>query len=365
MNDVPRQAAVNLDDRAAAAAAIDAADGGPAVVAPMSGSAVFIVRGSDARSFLHGQLANDITRLEVGQATRSLLLNHRGHALAEAMVLRSADHLLLVVEDGTADWVAKTLAEHIIFDDVALVRVADVATVTLQGARAAEVLARVLPHVTVPAPAGATDAPGFVHLTTWPGTQAGVEVVAYPRRRSVAGGFDVVAYSSVGESATERAAVVVAADLAAAGALTVGRAAIDAARVAAGATTAGADAGEGVLPQEAGLTAALSYRKGCYLGQEVMARIEARGNLKRGLATVELTGEGADRWRAGSASERAIVLDGRTVGVLGTTALMPDGTIRALAVLRRDLAQDVTLAVGGLAVRVADRFDAPPTPGTR
>ena len=156
----------------------------------------------------------------------------------------------------------------------------------------------------------------------------------------------------------------------AAGALEVTAAAIDAARVAAGVTTAGRDGGAGVLPQEADLTDALSYRKGCYLGQEVMARIEARGSLKRGLATLEfvpLPGDevdgGADQpavTEAGGAESaplraaplRAIELNGRAVGVLGTTALMPDGRVRALAVVRQDLEDGTVVTAGGRELRL-------------
>src|SRR5690606_17853815 len=138
----------------AAAAALAATVGGPAVAARLSGSAVVRVRGSDARSFLHGQLAADIMRLSDGQATRSLLLNHRGHALAEAMVLRSTDELVVIVEDDKVDWVHATLAEHVIFDDVTLDVVSDVAVVTLQGSRAAAVLAGALPEVDVAAEEG-------------------------------------------------------------------------------------------------------------------------------------------------------------------------------------------------------------------
>src|SRR5690606_32683179 len=178
----------------------------------------------------------------------------------------------------------------------------------------------------------------FWQARAWGRSEDGVQVVVYPRRRSGAGGFDIVLYAADQKVATTaRLASSVLGELAAAGALHVPNRAIDAARVAAGVSTAGGEGGEGVLPQEAGLTSALSYRKGCYLGQEVMARIEARGNLKRGLVTVEVRGDGAATWVARTPEERVIELDGRSVGRLGTTAVMPDGRVVALAVMRRDL----------------------------
>src|SRR5690606_4177173 len=101
----------------------------------------------------------------------------------------------------------------------------------------------------------------------------------------------------------------------------------------------------------------ISYRKGCYLGQEIMARIEARGTVRREPALLELdelppgsstrnpdvAGQSAD-----SADQRAILLGRRKVGVLGTVATMPDGNVRALGVIRRDVADTEELSVAGV-----------------
>ena len=353
-----------------AAAALAASGQGQPVTARIEGVGAFTARGPDAGSFLHGQLAADVQGLKVGHAVRSLLLNHRGHALADAMVARDPGEWLVVVDDDMADWVGKTLAEHIIFDDVTLERVQAAATVTLQGKVAVAVLA-----VAVAAPVAApTRAEDDLESPRdggafWRGRHlaSGLDLVVYPRRRCEAGGYDL---TLLGEDrdAVDAAAASLLSELEAAGAAPVTAAAIDAARIAAAITTAGRDAGVGVLPQEAGLTAGLSYRKGCYLGQEVMARIEARGNLKRGLATVEVVTPSADAAallashttvgavRGSEQSEagmRDIELAGRKVGVLGTAASMPDGRVLALAVLRRDLAVGADLTAGGLHLRVA------------
>jgi len=361
------------------AAAVAASAAGAPVTARIEAIGAFVARGPDAGSFLHGQLAADISGLTIGRSARSLLLNYRGHAMAEAVVARDSREWLVFVEDGMADWVGKTLAEHIVFDDVTLAHAAAVATVTLQGTDA---LAAVLAAVPVASGLAAGDADGPAPgRPFWRGVHAasGLGLVVYPRRRSAAGGYDltllVAERQSAGEAvgdtdataAVEAAAALLRAELVAAGALGVTAAAIDAARVAAGVTTAGRDGGAGVLPQEADLTAGLSYRKGCYLGQEVMARIEARGSLKRGLVTVELLadtpdaierlaalarGRGTGQAGPDDSATRAIELDGRTVGVLGTAALMPDGRVLALAVLRRDVGVGSVLTTGGLELRV-------------
>jgi folate-binding protein YgfZ len=137
--------------------------------------------------------------------------------------------------------------------------------------------------------------------------------------------------------------------LQAAGAVTGDRAGLEASRVAAGLARAAVDAGPGVLPQEAGLDEALSTRKGCYLGQEIMARIEARGRLKRSLTILALGDRDGD---GPPADARAVLADGRRVGRLGTVALHPEAGLLALAVLRGDLEGDAPLRAAGRVARV-------------
>jgi folate-binding protein YgfZ len=119
-----------------------------------------------------------------------------------------------------------------------------------------------------------------------------------------------------------------------AGARPVGERAWTAGRVAHGVASAHAEGRLG-LPQETGLEDRISYRKGCYLGQEIMARVEARGRLRRGLRAVQLAGPppglgAAPGWRLEDAA-------GRAVGVLGSAAPAPDGDgWWGLAVVRED-----------------------------
>ena len=310
---------------AALAAALD----GPPFVAPLPHTAVLALAGSDARGFLHGQLANDVNGLASGEAGRSLLLNHKGHAMAEAAVVRTEADMLCVVDDDKLAWVEDTLERHIVFDDVQLSR-PNAAALTLQGARAAEVLEA----AGFAAPAGS----GWDRL----GAGWGERSLVYRTRRSEAGGFDMVVFGEPGSRPLVDALV-------AAGAVQVGAQERAAARVVAAISTAGHEGGEGVLPQEAGLTQLLSYRKGCYLGQEIMARIEARGTLRRGLATLEL--EAVPEPDLVMESGRSIMHDGRTVGVLGSSARLPDGSVRALGVLRGDLPSGALLSVAGVAGR--------------
>lgn len=297
--------------------AVAAQSDGPAVFARLAGCFALEAKGADAVEFLHGQLANDVKGLPEGGSSRSLLLNHKGHAMAEAQVLRlESRRLVLVVDDDMGEWVRDTLARHIVFDEVELTPLA-CEVVTIQGVSARS----------------AARAAGLEPATDGLVDQAPGSHIVYGSARTRAGGFDVL---FLGESAGVRAASLEE-ELGRAGAHEVDLGAIDAARVVTLTPTAGREGGEGVLPQEASLERLVSFRKGCYLGQEIMARIEARGNVRRALVALELSAvpEGRD-----------VSLNDRVVGRLGTVAALPHGRIGALAVLRKDAVEASGLSAG-------------------
>lgn len=299
---------------------------GAAVATPLLASTVLRAVGADAAPFLHGQLANDVQGLRPGSARRSLLLNHRGHAMAEATVLRDAgDAFRLVVDDHRGDWVLRTLVDHVVFDQVEIAAVPGMALLTVQGDGAAAALLGL--GLTLPA----EEEHHAIALQGVPGT-------IWPRARAGGSGYDLVVACAALEGWLTA--------LAGAGVTPVGEDALDAARVAARAPTAGGEGGDGILPQEAGLEGALSYRKGCYLGQEIMARIEARGTLRRALAALAIEGRPeAVELRSGARPD--VLHHGKVVGRIGTLARMQDGELRALAVLRTDLPADAELTVAG------------------
>lgn len=278
--------------------------------------------GPDRVDFLNGQLAHDVRTLPEGGSLRSLYLDVKGHALDEVRVQRRGRDLHLAVEDGRAGTVLQRLAAHRVFDDVTLEDLGPVLRcITVQGPTADEVVTRAL-GVAPP-----SDDQSFVQVPF-----ASADVLALRHRRSGPGGVDL--YLLARDRSELRAA------LAAAGGVDGDLAALEASRVAAGLPRAAADAGPGVLPQEVGLDGAISTRKGCYLGQETMARIEARARLRRGLVRLRLDGS------PGSEPRPAVLLDGREVGRLGSVAAHPDEGLVALAVARLDLPEDAPLRAG-------------------
>ena len=295
-----------------------------ALLVPLPDSGLLRLTGSDRIDFLHGQLSNDVRGLRSGRANRSLLLNHKGHALAQMSVLRSDEELHVIVESGGLEAVEESLRRHIIFDQVELVRQGEAVVLTLQGPVAGAALGEVLQ---VEAPEA-----GYFAQSDYEGSQ----ILVVASERTLPGGYDLIASQGSARPFVEA--------LLEAGVVPGGRPALELARVKAGIASAAGEAGDGVLPQEAGLEPLVSYRKGCYLGQEIMARIEARGKLRRELACVQLAGEPAE-------GERDLVLEGKRVGRLGPVVRDPEFGYLALAVLRSDLAEGAELEVADVKAR--------------
>ena len=297
-------------------------------VVPLLGTGALRLTGADRLEFLHGQVSNEVKRLQPGESRAALMLNIRGHALALLRLYRRDDDLFVAAEGGATAKLETQLRAHIIFDQVEIQNLSGSLTaLTLQGTTAAETLQKVF-EVELPA------ADTFVQVTF-----ASAKVLVSPVARSRAGGFDLHVLTSDAETLINA--------LKDAGAGLTGEDALGAHRIAAGLAEAEFEGGEGVLPQEAGLTYALSYRKGCYLGQEIMARIEARGKLRRRLVGLKLTA-------LPGAGEVALTQNGKTVGRLGGVADHPQLGVIALGSVRTEVAAGETLEVGQVQAVVAD-----------
>ena len=284
---------------------------GRAALVPLLGVTPLRLTGADRAEFLHGQVSNEVKRLSVGGVSRALMLNVKGHALAGMHIYKREDDLFVAVEGGAGARVIQGLRAHIIFDQVELEDLSGViASLTLQGENAAGVLAEVLGEVPEP---GRFVQPPF----------ESAKVLVSEAVRGAHGGYDLHVLTKDAPALFEA--------LLGAGAAPAGEDALTLARVVAGLPAAETEGGEGVLPQEAGLEPLLSYRKGCYLGQEIMARIEARGTVRRELRRLALSALPAT-------GARDILKNGKVVGRLGAVAVHPEEGVMGLGVVRKDAA---------------------------
>ncbi|MEM6431453.1 MAG: hypothetical protein AAF708_19600, partial [Deinococcota bacterium] len=249
-----------------------------AALIPLLDASVYVLTGEDRLEFLHGQVSNQVKGLKDNESNRNLNLNVKGQVQALARVYRLADQLVLTVDDGDGETMRQHLQKHIIFDQV-VIDAQNSLVMSLQGSRVAEVLEQL--DVDIPDDQLTNLQPAKAHVI-YPLDYAGQTILVTPHARSIAGGVDVIVpLATVSE---------VVSDLCKQGVLLAGQDALELARVTAGIPSAKHESRGSTLPQVIGLTHAVSYNKGCYLGQEIMARIEARANVRSQLVGLRLAG---------------------------------------------------------------------------
>jgi len=252
------------------AAEYEAVRGGGAGLFDLSARGRVEVSGGEAVQFLNGMLTNDVAKLEEGAWMHAAFPNPQGRLLASVRVLRDGGRFLFDTEATTHPTVLKHLERFTLAGDF---RVRDLTAETpmlsVQGARAPEFVGAALG-----AEAAAT-ARGRVTRTTF----GGGEVTVIRATHTAEDGFDLFAEAGVAESLRE--------SLVEAGARPAGRETLEVLRVEAGVPRYGVDASDAnVVLEVVDEAEAVSYTKGCYAGQEIIARIHWRGHVAKRLAGV-------------------------------------------------------------------------------
>jgi folate-binding protein YgfZ len=272
-----------------------------------------LLTGAEAAAFLDGQVSNAITDLEPGHGRYATLLTNKGRMLGDLRVLATGEGLLLVTERVALQALFDQLRRGLIGWQVELhKRTLQLGLLSLVGPRADAVAA-----------AAGLPVPG-------------------PEEHDVAG--DVVR-TDVGLDVlppAERAGAVRAA-LLAAGAVDVPEAVAEVVRVERGRPRYGVDLNDTVMPEEAGIVdRAVSFTKGCYVGQETVARLHWKGKPNRHLRGLRLSGP--------AHTGDAVVAGDREAGRLGSAVVSPRLGPVALAILRREVAPGNRVTVGNAGV---------------
>lgn len=283
-------------------------------VVDLSYRTVYQVTGSERVRFLNGMLTNDIGKLKDGQGCYACLLTVQGKIVADLEVYALHDYHLMEWDARWKDQALDHLNKYIIADDVAFEEQADSALLALQGPDASTILQRVLPGAALP-----------------DGEQQCVEVTANGHA------YRVIQASITGEQGyklvtpKERVADMWMV-LQKAGAIPVGMGALNTLRLEAGIPWFGVDFDEGNFPQEAGIEdRAVSFTKGCYLGQEFVIRIAHRGHVNRRISGLTMQHEPTPR-----PGDR-VLYEGKEVGRISSAALSPTlDKIIGLGMLRRE-----------------------------
>jgi folate-binding protein YgfZ len=281
------------------------------------------VLGPDGAEYLQGQLTNDVEAVAVGDGQYAALLDRKGHMQTDLRLIRvGEDAILLDCEPATKDAALKHLTMYSIGRDVQVGDAsAERGAVSLIGPRAAEI-------------AGTAPLPEFANEPT---TVAGVDVVAVGTRD----GIDLLL-----PLAEHDRVIGVLID---AGAVEVSPEAVEIVRVEAGVPRFGAEMDAATMPAEAGIVEdVVSFTKGCYIGQETVARLHYKGKPNRRLRGLRLSGP------AGSGA--TLSLGEKEVGRLGGSCISPVHGPIGLAIVRREAEPGAELLVGedGVTARVVD-----------
>jgi folate-binding protein YgfZ len=285
------------------------AEGPPAGFIVLPDRAVLVVTGAPRLKFLHNILSNDVEGLHAGQGRRAALMDVKGHLLAFVRVLVDADAVRLEVAGGRRETVEQALIHY------------RVATPVRFAARPDVVLAVVGPEARGALARAGAEVPELEEEAHVRARLAGVEV-------DVVRAGDMPGHGYVLHVPPEGVETVASA-MPAAGATPLSADGLDALRVEAGRPWYGADVTEENLLHETGLLSEYhSPTKGCYVGQEVVARLEARGgNVNKVLRGLRLASP--------AIRGDVVTAEGKNIGRVTTAAVSSRFGPLALAYVHR------------------------------
>jgi folate-binding protein YgfZ len=271
--------------------------------------------GGGAKSFLQGQVTNDVEGLTPGTGCYAAFLTQKGKMVGDLRILDAGQELLLDTERVSLQALFNLVRRFSIGYDVQLhKRTVESGLLSLIGPEAGRLVG--MPEL--------TERPEHAHAETELG---GV------RTRAIRTDTGIDLLCAAGALAPLRAW------LEEAGAIPVGEATAECLRVERGRPRYGVDLDDSVIPQEAGLNErAVSFTKGCYVGQETVARLYYRGKPNRHLRGLRLS--------APAASGDPVRFGEREVGRLGSVVDSPRLGWIALALIRREAPVGATVTVG-------------------
>ena len=267
--------------------------------------------GADCLRFLHGMVTNTVESLAENGGNYAAVTSARGQTLLDIWVHRLQDCIYMETEPGLATKLIETLDRYLIADDVALSDESDTwAILGVQGPTAHELIGRVVGRVPTDLPEHHTVIHAFDGIPIW-----------------------VTARSYTGEPGCDLRIAQDHADslrraLVTAGGTPIGWQVGEILRVEAGIPRYGAEIDELVVPLEAGLNRAVDFDKGCYIGQEVIAKMHFRGRPRRYLTGLLLSGN--------TPVSGNIIVNDKTVGRVTTCVKsLRLNRVIALSIIRR------------------------------
>ena len=301
----------------------------------LHGAAVFdlgwqsklLISGKDRTRWLNGMITNNVRDLEPSHGVYGFILTAQGHNQGDLVAYNRGEYLLATTDRGQAPKVTAVLQKYIIMDKVEIEDISEkLVSIGVAGPKAGEILAK----------AKIDFAPlelGQLVDTVWDGIGITIARNTHPQLD----GYEIWLAPENVEKLWDA--------LVSAGATAVGSDAWEMYRIARGVPRYGIDLRERDLPQETGQEHALHFSKGCYVGQEIVERIRARGNVHRTFIGFEVEGEPPQPGTKVRANDK-------DMGEITSAARVPaSGGQRTIAIgyLRREV------ALPGTAVQVGEQ----------
>lgn len=302
-----------------------------AALLDLTGRGHILLTGEDRARLAHAMCTNHIQALKPGEGCYAMFLSAQGRILADANVLCAEDALILDTEPEAATLLAGHIDRYIVADDCSVNdATGHRAVFAVEGPGAAELLGKVASDG-LPAPFG---------IKQWQaGILAGLSSTGQP-------GYRI--FVSRGQSSAVEGWLI------GAGAVPATPEEARAVRIENARPRFGEDFGERQIPHETQLLHAISFHKGCYLGQEIVERVRSRGNVNRKL--VQLVSDATEPIPPGT----KLTLEGKESGEVTSAAISPSaGKQFALGYLRVEVIEKkLAVRAGHALLRATDRVPA-------
>jgi aminomethyltransferase len=266
------------------------------------------ITGRDRLAVLHRISTNHLERLTDGEGAPTIFTNANARILDRATVYHRRDEALLTAEPGRGSALRAYLQRSIFFNDEA--KVTDLAAATrqfaLHGVKADQAVAGLVPD--------AASIPPYGHRTV---EIDGAAVFIGRRAALIGSAWTVIAPLDAASAVWMRLA---------AAARPAGSLAYNILRVEAGRPGGGRELSEQYIPLEVGLWDEVSFNKGCYTGQEIIARMESRERIARTIVCL--------RMNSAVDAPAPLTSDGREVGTITSSAQTPDGEYLGIGIVK-------------------------------
>lgn len=281
------------------------------VMADLSHYDLLKISGADATDFLQGQLANDINAIEIGQSQYSAWCSHQGRVISIIFVMRMADDYLMLVPGNLTSIIGEKLAMYILRSQVRLEQIIDQIIFGVSGPKSESKIHDI--DLSLPAAEYTHSFKDGVLISRIPGlTPRYIFITNLKKSKDIWSRLDV-------QSAP------------------VGKNAWNLTDIRSGIPLIDEDTSENFIPQMLNLDEipAVNFKKGCYPGQEVVARMQYLGKSKRKMYHIEI-----DRTSPLQNGAKLISTSSKSTkgaGNIINNALNGDGKIEALAVLEQEI----------------------------